>query len=277
MVQSRQGQANGATFFGGKWNISVFDSSIWLARKTILGTVATHDNTHKALNDSARRLPLMIVLALAVLYFGSAAILGAIPVNGDFAPDPVGVQLCVRSNGVHSDFVVPATSNVIDWRSQHPPSHFPAMHRERPYIAYGWGDRAVYLETPTWADLRSGTALVAVTGMGSAALHVEYLDSPGAGERIACTRISEAQYRRVASYIGRTFKRDTNGAVVRIAAPGYGTSDAFYEAHGAYSLVRTCNEWVRDGLSESGIRAPVWSPFDGALLRQLRAVSAPSP
>jgi uncharacterized protein (TIGR02117 family) len=82
--------------------------------------------------------------------------------------------------------------------------------------------------------------------------------------------VSDAQYRALARYIERTFKRDAAGAALRIDAPGYGSTDAFYEAHGAYNLFFTCNEWVRRGLSESGIRAPAWSPFDGALLRHVR-------
>lgn len=215
----------------------------------------------------------MIVLIVLAVYFGGVAVLGAIPVNADFTPSAEGIELCVRSNGIHTDYVVPAQTRVVDWHGQHPPAHFPRLTRMPAYIAYGWGDRGFYLETPNWSDLKLGTALVAVSGLGEGALHVEYLDHPRGGERVACTRVSEAQYTRLARYIQRTFKRDENGAVLRIDAPGYGDADAFYEARGAYNLFFTCNEWVRRGLSESGIRAPAWSPFDGALLRQLRAAN----
>lgn len=218
---------------------------------------------------------MIALLAIVALYFGSVAVLGAIPVNADFAPAADGVELCLRSNGVHSDFVLPTRSPAIDWRTQHPSVDFPRIAGARDRIAFGWGDRQFYLETPTWADLKISTALVAVSGLGHAALHVEYLDHRPAGERTACTRLSEAQHQALVDYIQSSFQRDAEGRVMRIDAPGYGSADAFYEAQGAFSLFVTCNEWVRRGLSASGIRAPAWAPFDGALLRQLRAARDP--
>jgi uncharacterized protein (TIGR02117 family) len=178
----------------------------------------------------------------------------------------------VRTNGIHTDVVVPTTHPTIDWRARHPAAHFPLLDREPGYIAFGWGDRGFYLETPTWADFKVSTALKAVSGLGEAAMHVEYVDRPERGERVACTRITDEQYSALARYIRGSFRPGEGGAPIRIEARGYGSADAFYEAQGAYSLFFTCNEWVRRALSESAIRAPAWSPFDGALLRQLRAV-----
>lgn len=220
----------------------------------------------------ARQTVIFLVGALA-LYFGGVLVLGAIPVNADFEPAADGIELCVRSNGVHADFVVPAASEAIDWRSAHPASHFPKLERETSHIAFGWGNRRFYLETPTWDEFRLTTGVMAISGIGDSALHVEYVDRPHEGERAVCTRVDRAQYDRIARYIQTAFKRDAGGAVIRIDAPGYGAADAFYEARGTFSLFVTCNEWVAQGLGESGIRAPAWSPFDGALLRQLRAAN----
>ncbi len=215
------------------------------------------------------------LLGALILYFGGAGLLGLVPVNRDFAPTPGGVPVCLRSNGIHTDVVLPATGAAIDWRAELPKTDFPRMRRAYDSIAFGWGERQFYLETPTWADLKAGTALVAATGLGDAALHVEYADRPRPGERAACTRVNEAQYRALVAYIERTFARDAAGRPRRIDAPGYGAADAFYEAKGTFSIFVTCNEWVRDGLAASGIRAPAWSPFDGALLRQLRDSGPP--
>ena len=215
----------------------------------------------------------MIILFVVALYFGGVVVLGAVPVNANFTPPAEGVDVCLRSNGIHVDYVVPVRTAVVNWRDQHPPEHFPRLGRTPDYITHGWGDRGFYLDTPNWSDLKLGTALAAMSGLGEGALHVEYLDLPQENEHVVCTRVSEAQYARLADYIGRTFKRDAQGAVRRIDAPGYGAADTFYEAQGAYHLFFTCNEWVRRGLSESGIRAPAWSPFDGALLEQLRAAN----
>jgi uncharacterized protein (TIGR02117 family) len=211
-----------------------------------------------------------LLLLSFLSYFGAAGVLGAIPVNRAFVPTEDGVDVCLRSNGIHADYVFPARHAALDWRERHPAGDFPRMARAYEYIAFGWGDRAFYLETPTWADLKPGTALRAMTGLGRAAMHVEYMDRPHPGERVACTRVSDEQYRSLARYVQSSFTPDARGVPMRIDAPGYGATDAFYEAKGAYSLFVTCNEWVRRGLSESGIRAPAWAPFDGALLARLR-------
>ena len=44
------------------------------------------------------------------------------------------------------------------------------------YISIGWGDKGFYLDTPTWAELKLSTALIAGFGLGNAALHITYYD-----------------------------------------------------------------------------------------------------
>lgn len=220
-----------------------------------------------------RKHTMFEILAIIAIYFTGVAVFGAVPINSDFEPASDGIRLCVRTNGIHADIVVPSVSDIVDWQIQHPIQHFPALTTPYDYISFGWGDRGFYLYAPTWSELTVGTALTAVSGLGSAALHVEYIDTIASDETTACTRISSEQYRVLAEYIRSTFKVDSAGAVILIDAPGYTESDAFYEAQGAYHIFTTCNEWVRRGLSVSGVRTAAWSPFDGALLRQLRAVS----
>ena len=43
-------------------------------------------------------------------------------------------------------------------------------------ISIGWGDKGFYLDTPTWAELKLSTALIAGFGLGNAALHITYYD-----------------------------------------------------------------------------------------------------
>jgi len=211
-----------------------------------------------------------IFTALVLLYFGGAVVLGAIPVNSDFRQSAEGIDICVRANTTHGDLLLPAANAVIDWRMQHPPEHFPLFRGNYDFFAFGWGNRGHYIESATRGRPTSGTPLIALSGLGTAALHVEAVPRPTSGSDTVCTRVSQEQYRTLAAYIESSFLRDENGAVQRIDTPGYGTSDAFYEAKGAFSIFVTCNEWLARGLRTSGIRAPAWSPFDRALLRQLR-------
>ena len=42
------------------------------------------------------------------------------------------------------------------------------------FVGLGWGDKGFYLETPTWADLKTSTALKAVSGYNTTAMHVTF-------------------------------------------------------------------------------------------------------
>jgi uncharacterized protein (TIGR02117 family) len=200
-----------------------------------------------------------------------AVVLGAWPVNRGFVETADGVAIYVRTNGVHADIVVPTRAAGIDWSVDHPPWHFRRLDAPLAWIAFGWGDRDVYLHTPTWRDLRLRTAAAALSGRGQGAMHVEYVERPAAysSRRV---RVSHAQYQRLVAYLRASFRRDDAGRPLRIDAPGYFDTDAFYEAIPVYTFRFTCNEWVRRGLAEAGVRTAAWAPLDTALFWQLRAI-----
>jgi uncharacterized protein (TIGR02117 family) len=86
-------------------------------------------------------------------------------------------------------------------------------------------------------------------------------------------RISAEQYARLVAYVRASFVRDADGAVQRIAAPGYFDTDAFYDAVPTYTFWYTCNEWTRRALAVAGVRTAWWAPFDIAVMRQLPAAA----
>ena len=49
------------------------------------------------------------------------------------------------------------------------------------------------------------------------------------------------------------------------------TSDAFYDAEGRYNALFTSNNWAAAVLAEAGVRVPLWSPFSGPIIDQIRA------
>jgi uncharacterized protein (TIGR02117 family) len=208
------------------------------------------------------------LLLLLALYALAAVILGAWPRNADFVESPDGIAIFVRTNGVHADIVVPTRTAAIDWSGEFPAQHMRALPAPTEWIAFGWGDRGFMLSTPTWADLRPTTALVAVSGLGDGVMHVEYVESPQAysARRV---RMSAAEYERLAAAIRASFVRGADGAVRRVDAPGYFDNDAFYEAVPRYTFWYTCNEWTRRVLASSGVRTPAWSPFDTAIMAHL--------
>ena len=126
----------------------------------------------------AAGVALAALLILVAAYAVTALALGAWPRNADFVESPDGIPVYVRTNGVHADIVVPTRSAEIDWSTEFPARHMRALAAPTEWIAFGWGDRGFMLTTPTWADLRPATALVAISGLGEGVMHVEYVESP---------------------------------------------------------------------------------------------------
>jgi uncharacterized protein (TIGR02117 family) len=209
-----------------------------------------------------------IALLPPLLYLVAAVVLGAIPVNADFVPAENGVPIFIRTNGVHAEFVFPTRTSEVDWTLNHPASDMGSLEQPLPWIAFGWGDRDFLLHTPTWGDLTLRTALVALSGAGEGAMHVDYVHSPWQYEARQI-RIGEAQYVQLAGYVRDSFVRDATGRPQRLDAPGYAGSDAFYAAHPSYVFWFTSNEWVRRGLATAGVRTARWAPFDIAIFWHL--------
>lgn len=210
-------------------------------------------------------------ILIAATYVTAAIALGALPVNSSFVEAADGIPIYVRTNGVHAELILPTRTANVDWSVEHPPAHMRALAEPLEWIAFGWGDLGFFANTPTWADLKVGTALTALSGLAPGAMHVEYIESPRA-YKAREVKISAEQYARLVAYIKASFKRDSAGRPDRAEVPGYFSTDAFYDASGGYKFWYTCNDWVRKALSEAGVRTATWSPFDTALFYQLERI-----
>ena len=215
----------------------------------------------------------LAVLGFAAFY-GILVWVGAIiPVNSSFqslSDHTAGHDIYVRSNGVHTDIVLPVVTNVRDWRGVIASADLHNQSGDLPYISFGWGDKGFYLDTPTWADLKASTAFVAAFGLGSTAMHVEAVAQPQVSDTVRHLRVSDAQLAVLVAHIDASFKYDGERRVQKInTTANYNEHDAFYEAVGRYSLFSTCNEWTRDGLSSAQIRTAVFSPLASGVLRHL--------
>lgn len=210
-------------------------------------------------------------IVFAATYVTAAIALGAIPVNSSFVESDDGIPIYLRTNGVHAELILPTRAADVDWSVEHPAVHMRSLAEPLEWIAFGWGDLGFFANTPTWADLKLGTALTALSGVGPGAMHVEYIESPRS-YKAREVKISPEQHARLVAYIRSSFERDAAGRLDRADVPGYFNEDAFYEANGGYKFWFTCNDWVRKALTEAGVRAPVWSPFDTALFYQLQKI-----
>ena len=213
----------------------------------------------------------LVFVGILVFYFLMAWALGKIRVNKDFANETNGIQIYVRTNGVHCDVLVPVRTGMKDWLHELQPVHLPFVNDQFKYLAFGWGNKGFYLETPGWSDLKVSTAFKALFFMSTSAMHVSWWrEAPAEGKDCVSFSISEDRYRELCDFISRGFSRDEKGNVQYISHPGYTPYDCFYEAVGKYSLFKTCNVWTGNALAAAGVRVGWWTPFDWTLMNSLK-------
>ncbi|XZF15841.1 TIGR02117 family protein [Chitinophagaceae bacterium MMS25-I14] len=206
-------------------------------------------------------------IAFVGLYLLSAYILSHISTSREATnPD---LSIYIKTNGVHTDLVMPVRTAQIDWSRELPFSNTAGKDTTAQYIAMGWGDKGFYLETPTWADLKFSTAFKAAFALSTAAIHTTYYKTLQEGADCKKIEISSTQYDRLIQYIHKSFRTDAAGHMIHIVTnANYGADDAFYEAGGSYSLFHTCNTWANSGLKSCGQKACLWTPFDKGIFYQ---------
>ena len=212
---------------------------------------------------------LTALFALQALYLAAALIGSVAPINRGWSEPTQGTTIYLADNGVHVDIIMPMKADGLDWRPLIPGSDFAAANLNSGWIAFGAGEKRVYLDTPTWWDLTPRTVWSALTG-GERVMHVEYVPSPYYAARQI--RLRPEEYRRLWAAIRADFALDGRGRPQRIDHPGYGPSDAFYHATGRASMFRTCNSWAADKLRLGGVRTSLWPPFAEGLVWRYRKV-----
>ena len=209
------------------------------------------------------------LLALPLLYFLAALIGGLVPANAGWSEPREGVTIFIRTNGVHTWIMVPTVSADMDWRPLAPASHIKDPRYAGNYLAFGYGNREFYLNTPRWADLRPRTALAAAFGSGRSLMHVEHEWNPRVLDYQKRLVLTRDQYRRLARHIASSFELDRQGRTLPLLGRGYGPADVFYEARGPYNAFLTCNEWTGAALRAAGVRTGIWTPLSQSIMLRL--------
>lgn len=173
------------------------------------------------------------------------------------------VAIYILTNGVHTDIVVPTTSDLYDWSRLVKFEHTLSKDTTYRYLALGWGDKGFYLETPEWKDLKASVAFKAAFGLSNTAIHATYYKNMFEGESCRKIMISKEQYKRLINFVSGSFQKDENGHFKHIVTDAvYSNIDAFYEANGSYSMLHTCNTWANNALKKSGQKSCLWTAFD---------------
>lgn len=217
-----------------------------------------------------RRLVLILV-TVPVAYLAAALLGSLIPANRGWSEPEQGVTVYLANNGIHSDVVMPAKAQGLDWTPFVPKSDFAAPDPAAEWIAIGSGEEQVYLNTPRWQDITLRTAWSALTG-GKRVMHVEWVSNPARYAERAI-RLRPDEYRRLWAAIRSDFRLSDNGKPERIAHPGYGGSDAFYWATGKFNGLKTCNTWAAGRFRLAGVKTSLWPPFVQGFVWRYRKVA----
>jgi len=206
---------------------------------------------------------LTIILSALMLYVLIVIIGSLIPASGEQQTEDV--QIYIQSNGVHTDVVVPFKNELKDWSDLIDTSDF-KINRNASHIAFGWGDKGFFLDTPTWAELKTSTALNAIFLPSPCAMHVELKNTePVVADRVKGAQISSKNYLKLVEYIVNSFDLKSNQAQL-IEGTSYWGSDRFYEANNNYHLFNTCNSWTNGAIKSAGLRTATFAAFPNTIM-----------
>jgi uncharacterized protein (TIGR02117 family) len=205
----------------------------------------------------------MAGVVLAIALFALAAWIGSsIPRNGDWREPAEGIEIMIGTNGVHTELVLPLVTPDKDWRTDFPATDLRLPSPENTHVAISWGEREVFLNTPTWGDLSPMTVLRIAGVGGEGLIHVSHYVRPAPSDDNRPLTLTREQYRRLVAGVERALPKGE-----RVRHPGYGSQDVFYEASGHYTARNTCNQWTSDRLAEAGVRTGWWTPFAGGVMK----------
>lgn len=216
-----------------------------------------------------RALPKLAGKAFAWLLLGWAMFLlagwagSAIPRNSGWTEPDEGIEIMVETNGVHTAIVMPAVTAIKDWHTEFPLADIARPDRPYTHVSVSWGEREVFLNTPTWWDLRPTTVLRILGFGGDGLLHVAHYVRPAAYEDSRAIRLTEDQYRRLVATIEKQWHSNRGAEFY----PGYDDYDVFYDTGGRYTFSRTCNQWTSDVLASAGVKTGWWTPFSGGVMK----------
>lgn len=174
-------------------------------------------------------------------------------------------EILVITNPIHTDIAIPATPETLAKFSFLADSGMPVDNPNVQWIMLGWGGRAFYLETPTWADVKFIPALKGLTADAST-LHIDLLgEVDRTNPNVTSFKITKAGLAAMRQEMLATFEHDTNDRPELIAGKSYGEYDRFYEAKGTFNALVGCNTWAAKMLRYAGLQTGWWNPFPQSL------------
>ena len=184
----------------------------------------------------------VIILLNFILFFGCSS---GENVESERSPDTHPYTVYILNQGWHTGIII----KVSDVDEIDLPEINNFKHSE--YLDIGWGDEEYY-RVPG-VDLK--LAVRALFAPTSSALKIRAFNIPvemyyKTFKYCIAFELSEKEYSNLCKYISNTFYKEKSNPVL---LENRDNIIYFYKAEGEYHLFNTCNTWVADALSYSGI------------------------
>lgn len=214
----------------------------------------------------------LIVSALAAVYLVSAFILSVFALPAKTIDCQSKTTIYLQHSLVHADFAIPRDALSDETRNEiilpEPIGYGPPK-----FLVFGLGDKDIYVNTPSWGDLKARYALKAMFLPTDRAVHVEPAYRVYEGW-VPLTLCGE-QVQQLEDYIRTSFKRNKVGSVQELKDLTFTGYDKFYEAVGTYTLFNSCNNWTNGGLKAAGVKTPIWSPLPQGIIYHAKRQDPP--
>lgn len=190
---------------------------------------------------------------------------------GDDSQASCQYRVCVAKFGYHSNILVPVRNAIFDWRNYLTIDSADENARsDYRYLAFGWGERAWYINPPTQLGRKIFYGLRALLLPNASVIRVQRYRNLPRHEEIKCVGVSRTNYLKLMQFIEQSFQRDTCGNIIRVAdKPQWNAT--FYEAQGTYSLLNNSNHWTARGLRIADLNTPLWAGHATAIMHLLES------
>ena len=202
---------------------------------------------------------LLIFLTPIVLYLSTAFLLSFFPTKNSSQIKKEKTVYIIYDD-VHSDIAFNLKDISDKWIRNLPI----LKNRKEGYIAFGWGDKETYINTPTWNNIKISTSLKALFINTPSLMHITYYPSINYFRGVKPIKISSNQSKKIKESIFKSFNFKKN------IYNGYGHNDLFYDSYYKYNFVYTCNTWTGDVLREANISMSYWTPFSTNIINSFK-------
>ena len=203
---------------------------------------------------------LLLFSTLIILYISTAFLFSLFPSQAKiFCSMGKKEKVYILYSDVHSDIVFNLENISEEWIKNLPI----LKNKKQGYIAFGWGDKDTYLNTPTWDDIKISTSFKALFLNTPSLMHITYYPNINYFQGVKSISITKEQSKKMKKSILKSFNFKEK------IYKGYGYNDLFYSSPFKYNLIYTCNTWTGDILRKSNIKMSYWTPFSNNVINSL--------